>query len=209
VISAPRRQEPILSAKGTFLSYRDEAGRYCDFYALRHTFVTNLAAGNVHPKTAQTLARHSTITLTMDRYSHTYRGEAAAALNVLPDLSSPARQSQAMAATGTEGAAKTPDPRLARFLALFGQQSGNGRSQGRLVNENTGHSQSPVKTGENHTSTANAPGGNRTHTTLRSRDFKSPASAFPPRGPLARDYDTTPAAATTAHARSPHSDRRS
>jgi hypothetical protein len=37
-----------------------------DLYALRHTFISNLAAGGVHPKTAQGLARHSTITLTMD-----------------------------------------------------------------------------------------------------------------------------------------------
>ena len=38
------------------------------------------------PKTAQQLARHSTITLTMDRYSHTIRGQLATALDVLPDL---------------------------------------------------------------------------------------------------------------------------
>ena len=37
-----------------------------DFHALRHTFVSNLA----NSKMAQPLARHSTITLTMDRYTH-------------------------------------------------------------------------------------------------------------------------------------------
>ena len=45
------------------LSYRDDSGRFADFHALRHTFITNLATGGVHPKTAQTLARHSAITL--------------------------------------------------------------------------------------------------------------------------------------------------
>ena len=34
-------------------------------------------------KTAQALARHSTITLTMDRYSHSLIGEQAEALDVL------------------------------------------------------------------------------------------------------------------------------
>ncbi|MCY2952692.1 MAG: site-specific integrase [Planctomycetota bacterium] len=85
----------------TFLAYIDAGGRYADFHALRHSFISALASGGVHPKTAQTLARHSTITLTMDRYSHTYRGEAAAALSVLPDLSSPTSQTEKM--TGTDG----------------------------------------------------------------------------------------------------------
>ena len=67
-------------------AYRDDAGRVIDFHALRHTFISNLAAGGVHPKTAQALARHSTITLTMDRYSHTFHGEQTEALNALPDL---------------------------------------------------------------------------------------------------------------------------
>ncbi len=91
-----------------FLSYRDAAGRVADFHALRHTFLTLLAAGGVHPKTAQSLARHSTITLTMDRYSHTLRGAESAALAVLPDLDSPARR---VAATGTDPAALAPTPR--------------------------------------------------------------------------------------------------
>ena len=72
------------------IEYRDEAGRVVDFHALRHTFISNLAAGGVHPKTAQALARHSTISLTMDRYTHQWKGDEAAALSVLPDLRIPA-----------------------------------------------------------------------------------------------------------------------
>ncbi len=60
--------------RSSFLAYADESGHVIDFHALRHTFITNLARGGVHPKTAQSLARHSTITLTMDRYSHTVLG---------------------------------------------------------------------------------------------------------------------------------------
>ena len=71
----------------SFLSYVDGSDRYADFHALRHTFITNLARSGAHPKTAQTLARHSTITLTMDYYTHTLQREQIAALSALPDLS--------------------------------------------------------------------------------------------------------------------------
>jgi len=94
-------QEREEGAKSTFLAYQDAAGRFADFHAFRHTFISNLAAGGVHPKTAQQLARHSTIVLTMDHYSHMRREDLAAALNTLPNLSAPERQAQA--ATGTTG----------------------------------------------------------------------------------------------------------
>lgn len=41
-----------------------------DFHSLRHTFVTDLARAGVHPKVAQRLARHSTVQLTLDVYTH-------------------------------------------------------------------------------------------------------------------------------------------
>jgi site-specific recombinase XerD len=41
-----------------------------DFHALRHTFISNLARAGVHPRNAQALARHSTIDLTMNVYTH-------------------------------------------------------------------------------------------------------------------------------------------
>jgi hypothetical protein len=50
-----------------YLAYRDDADHVADFHALRHTYISNLASAGVHPKIAQALARHSTITLTMDR----------------------------------------------------------------------------------------------------------------------------------------------
>ena len=54
--------------KSRFLCPVDGCG--CDFHGLRHSFISNLAAGGVHPKVAQQLARYSTITLTTDCYSH-------------------------------------------------------------------------------------------------------------------------------------------
>ena len=95
------------------IPYRDDAGRVADFHSLRHTFITNLANGGVHPKTAQSLARHSDITLTMNRYSHSYRDQEIDALRTLPDLSNPSRQR--LSATGTEDGA-ADDWRSADYL---------------------------------------------------------------------------------------------
>ncbi len=99
--------------------YVDAAGRVFDFHALRHQFISNLAAAGVHPKVAQALARHSTITLTMNRYTHLGLHDEAAALDKLPQL--PTRptttEPAALKATGTDGRlhgactplARTPD----------------------------------------------------------------------------------------------------
>jgi integrase len=67
-----------------FLSYQDKQEQVLDFHALRHSFITMLARGGIHPKVAQTLARHSTITLTMDRYAHVALSDRAAAVECLP-----------------------------------------------------------------------------------------------------------------------------
>jgi integrase/recombinase XerD len=69
-----------------FLLYQDHNGRYADFHALRHTFITNLCKANVSPKTAQALARHSDISLTMNVYTHVDQEEQAAAIGRLPGV---------------------------------------------------------------------------------------------------------------------------
>lgn len=91
-----------------FLVYRNDAGKVIDFHALRHTFITNLIQGGANPRTAQTLARHSTITLTMDRYAHTLRGAEAAALALLPDLEVAATTATAAHAAPTTRAGTGP-----------------------------------------------------------------------------------------------------
>ncbi len=85
-----------LAAAG--IAYETDAG-IADFHSLRHTFISNLVAGGVHPKLAQQLARHSTITLTMDRYSHVGLLDMSSALESLPAITAP--ESQTMRATGT------------------------------------------------------------------------------------------------------------
>ena len=55
-----------------------------DFHALRVTYITNLARSGIHPKTAQILARHSDIQLTMKVYTKLGRNEVADALKAMP-----------------------------------------------------------------------------------------------------------------------------
>ena len=91
-----------LSAAG--IEYEDAAGRVFDFHALRHMFISSLAAAGVHPKVAQTLARHSSITLTMDRYTHLAVADVAGALEDLPGLPDVDQESRRLQDTGTGGA---------------------------------------------------------------------------------------------------------
>lgn len=65
------------------IPYLDSQGRYADFHSLRHTFISSLARSGVHPSEAQRLARHSTITLTMDVYSHVETDRLRTALDKL------------------------------------------------------------------------------------------------------------------------------
>jgi len=69
-----------------------------------------LAAAGVHPKTAQVLARHSSITLTMNRYTHLHATDYTAALDKLPAPPTSRLEGDVeageLAATGTDGARK-------------------------------------------------------------------------------------------------------
>jgi integrase len=68
------------------IPYQDASGRFFDFHALRHQFISKLAMSGVSVKAAQALARHSTVTLTMDRYAHAGLKDTAEALALLPGL---------------------------------------------------------------------------------------------------------------------------
>lgn len=58
----------------------------CDFHSLRHSYVTNLSTCGVHPSVAQKLSRHSSIELTMNRYTHTVQDSLVQAQESLPEL---------------------------------------------------------------------------------------------------------------------------
>lgn len=55
-------------------------GLFADFHSLRHSYVSRLIRSGVNLKVVQALARHSTITLTADRYGHLAHGERRAAV---------------------------------------------------------------------------------------------------------------------------------
>ena len=69
-----------------FLLYKNKAGLFADFHGLRHTFISNLSKAGVAPKTAQILARHSDIKLTLNIYTHVEQEAQIAAINALPGI---------------------------------------------------------------------------------------------------------------------------
>ena len=75
--------------KATRIPYKDHAGRVFDFHALRHQFISMLAAAGVHPKAAQELARHSDINLTMSKYTHIKLNDLKNAIGEMPGVQSP------------------------------------------------------------------------------------------------------------------------
>jgi len=101
----PYKTANMLKADSTAakIPYVDEAGRYADFHALRHSTGSLLAASGVHPKVVQSIMRHSDINLTMSRYTHIFRGQESEAVAGLPDLSLPSKEKQKAVATGTDG----------------------------------------------------------------------------------------------------------
>lgn len=78
----------------SFCLYRDASDRVADFHALRHTFVTRLARAGVVPATAMRLARHKSIALTLEFYTHMLVSDAHAALDALPTITQAEKSSE-------------------------------------------------------------------------------------------------------------------
>ncbi len=105
-------KEPVEKARreaSSFLKYVDESGGFADFHALRKTFITNLSRAGVSPKTAQALARHCDINLTMNAYTMLSVHDHASAVESLPPIPKATDESppQEAAATGTDGPVST------------------------------------------------------------------------------------------------------
>ena len=69
-----------------FLLPTNHAGEVLHFHSFRHSTGAWLALAGCHPKTIQTVMRHSNITLTMDLYGHLFPGQVADAIRKLPDM---------------------------------------------------------------------------------------------------------------------------
>jgi hypothetical protein len=128
------------------LLYRDREGRVADFHSLRHRFVMELVRAGVAPKDAKELARHSTITLTMDRYAHVGIRDTAAAVGRLthPTNSRPDTEPAALRLTGTDGVSNAG-------AAPGAAESGSRRVQSKITEESctparrNGGSQEPLE----------------------------------------------------------------
>ena len=91
------------------IAYIDSQGRVSDFHGLRHTFVTRLDRAGCSLKTAQTLARHSTPSLTLGTYTHSERELERRAVESLPPV-------------GTQPPAEPDSESLVRSLAHQSKQ---------------------------------------------------------------------------------------
>jgi integrase/recombinase XerD len=102
VLPLPDRTAEMLRVDLTSagIPYRDGSGRVLDFHALRHSFITHLVASGASVKVAQTLARHSTPSLTIGRYAHASLHDVAGALEGLPKLSNPGERESRKAKEG-------------------------------------------------------------------------------------------------------------
>jgi integrase len=72
IVALPARTAQMLridlAAAG--IPYRDDAGRVADFHSIRGTYITELIRSGANPRAVQRLARHSTVVLTLERYTH-------------------------------------------------------------------------------------------------------------------------------------------
>jgi len=79
-------QEITRRQQSDFLTTENHSGHLLDFHSLRHTCGGWLANSGAHPKTVQAVMRHSTITLTMDRYGHLLPGAETDAATQLGEM---------------------------------------------------------------------------------------------------------------------------
>ena len=91
--------------KAAGILYRNGSDRVADSHALRHSFITALAMSKAPVKVIQSLARHSTPTLTLGIYAHVGLYDQSSALDALPGVapSHTPVESGELTATGTGG----------------------------------------------------------------------------------------------------------
>lgn len=83
VLEVPKKTARLLHGdlERAGIPIKDAKGEILDFHALRHSYITHLVQSGVNPKVVQSLARHSTITLTLDRYTHVDEADKRRALD--------------------------------------------------------------------------------------------------------------------------------
>ncbi len=112
--------------KAAGVLYQTASG-VADFHALRAAFVSNLVASGASVKTCQTLARHSTPSLTIGVYAKASLHDIRGAVENLPDLTPAApTPAEPLAMTGTDAVVTPISKDFGHHLATGGD--GNGRT---------------------------------------------------------------------------------
>ena len=101
----------------------------CEGPSQRHTFISNLARAGVHPRNAQALARHSTIDLTMNVYTHVAMSDLHDDVESMPGLRGQGRDERTAATGQRQGTAAPrnalgtggPGPQLGRPARAYSQ----------------------------------------------------------------------------------------
>ncbi len=106
--------------RSDFLTWEDSEGRFADFHALRHTYLSQLGRSGASPKVMQMLARHSTVELTIGRYVHAGLFDLSSAVDRLPQLKigtgkDDQQERQILRATGTDSS--RPDAITLKMVA--------------------------------------------------------------------------------------------
>ena len=86
----------------TVLEFRTEVGQ-ADFHALRHTYLSRLGRSGVSAKAMQKLARHSTVELTIGRYTHTNINDLGSAVQQMTPLPLASSTGQSAQPNGSSG----------------------------------------------------------------------------------------------------------
>ena len=167
--------------------YETDSG-VADFHALRAAYISNLVASGASVKVCQTLARHSTPSLTIGLYAKASLHDIKGAVENLPELAPPESGPDAvmLAATGTHG--NQSSKKLAHHMPTAGTDSSRGLmdSDGivdaiipmTMVDPGLGQkgSDDSCRDGTQYRRWESNP-----HGRSRPEDFKSSASAIPPR----------------------------
>ncbi len=98
---APKKETFYADCERAGIQYKPDAqGRSVDRHSLRTTFISWLSGADVSPRTAQELARHSELKLTMQTYTDPQALDVFGAVERLPELR-PDNQPETQQKTGT------------------------------------------------------------------------------------------------------------
>ncbi len=91
-----------LSRTDPEIPYADDSGQYYDFHSIRYQTASLLAMNPDTPEVVRQKAmRHKTSAMTQ-KYSHAFEDQQREAIEALPDLTQPSRESQRAVKTGTD-----------------------------------------------------------------------------------------------------------